>query len=105
MGAPGYGRYSPTYRGPDQMRRCMTNPSVSSCTKFSFLIIQLPVIPKNNTFLQISKQFQHNANPIADANTQMPKEIFKVKLQIKFERKIQQTKKYLLLVFRVLLNN
>ncbi|CAO1419063.1 unnamed protein product [Diamesa serratosioi] len=27
MGAPGYGRYSPTYRGPDQMRRCMTNPS------------------------------------------------------------------------------
>lgn len=21
------GRYSPTYRGPDQMRRCMTNPS------------------------------------------------------------------------------
>ncbi len=23
------GRYSPTYRGPDQMRRCMTNPSVS----------------------------------------------------------------------------
>lgn len=25
------GRYSPTYRGPDQMRRCMTNPSVSTC--------------------------------------------------------------------------
>ena len=32
MSAPGCfstGRYSPTYRGPDQMRRCMTNPSVS----------------------------------------------------------------------------
>ncbi|XP_070490601.1 inhibitory POU protein isoform X9 [Chironomus tepperi] len=29
MAAPGCfpGRYSPTYRGPDQMRRCMTNPS------------------------------------------------------------------------------
>lgn len=23
------GRYSPSYRGPDQMRRCMGNPSVS----------------------------------------------------------------------------
>lgn len=34
MSAPGCftGRYSPTsYRGPDQMRRCMTNPSVSFC--------------------------------------------------------------------------
>ena len=33
MSAPGCftGRYSPTsYRNPDQMRRCMTNPSVSS---------------------------------------------------------------------------
>lgn len=31
MGTPGCfpGRYSPSYRGPDQMRRCMTNPSVS----------------------------------------------------------------------------
>lgn len=33
MGTPSCfpGRYSPTYRGPtsDQMRRCMTNPSVS----------------------------------------------------------------------------
>jgi hypothetical protein len=32
MSAPGCftGRYSPTsYRAPDQMRRCMTNPSVS----------------------------------------------------------------------------
>ncbi|XP_059616936.1 inhibitory POU protein isoform X7 [Phlebotomus argentipes] len=29
MGTPGCfpGRYSPSYRGPDQMRRCMTNPS------------------------------------------------------------------------------
>lgn len=36
MGAPGYGRYSPTYRGPDQMRRCMTNPSVSFLLHFDW---------------------------------------------------------------------
>lgn len=32
MGTPGCfpGRYSPSYRGPDQMRRCMGNPSVST---------------------------------------------------------------------------
>lgn len=29
------GRYSPTYRGPEQMRRCMANPSVSLCLCFS----------------------------------------------------------------------
>lgn len=30
------GRYSPTYRGPDQMRRCMTNPSVSVIILFYY---------------------------------------------------------------------
>lgn len=39
MSAPGCfpGRYSPTYRGPDQMRRCMTNPSVSWNERILFL--------------------------------------------------------------------
>jgi hypothetical protein len=46
MSAPGCftGRYSPTsYRGPDQMRRCMTNPSVSleSLITYLFFCINL----------------------------------------------------------------
>lgn len=68
MGAPGYGRYSPTYRGPDQMRRCMTNPSVS----FFFILIDEKILKKSKEILLhlfLVYYNWHNANPIDDANT------------------------------------